>query len=147
MDNNFESKKGFKNDLRGTDDLISTFDQNDFLVVDFGSEMTKVGFSGVDYPKIIAPTIVGEPCNENENDLTATKLPHIFGNHALSTYSDNLHTVGNVGNQSSDKSKDYALRYPISRGLMEKDGLEMFKKYCKNMFENQIQMDANKTNV
>lgn len=67
-------KKGFKNDLRGTDDLISTYDLHDYLVVDFGSEITKVGFSGVDYPKIISPTIVGVPNNENDTDLTATKL-------------------------------------------------------------------------
>jgi len=82
--------------------------------------MTKVGFSGVDYPKIIAPTIVGEPCNENENDLTATKLPHIFGLNALQTYSDNLNIIS--GPQTNDKSKDYALKHPISRGMMEPEG-------------------------
>ena len=86
METNFEPKKGFKNDLRGTDDLISTFDMNDFLVVDFGSEISKVGFSGNDYPKIISPTLIGIPCKEDENDLTATKLPQVFGNNSIETY-------------------------------------------------------------
>lgn len=148
MEGNFENKKGFKNDLRGTDDLISNFDMNDYLVVDFGSEITKVGFSGVDYPKIISPTLVGEPCNENENDLTATKLPHIFGNGALTTFSEKLSTVGAVGGNQADKSNDYTLKCPINRGYVGDQKVEeLFKKYCKHMFESQIQMDANKMNV
>lgn len=139
-----ENKKGFKNDLRGTDDLISTFDLNDYLVVDFGTEMTKVGFSGVDYPKIITPTVVGEPCNENENDLTATKLPHIFGNGALNIYGDKL---GNTGATQADKSHDYALKYPVNRGYVADKDEDLFRKYSKHLFEQQIQMDANKMNV
>jgi len=148
MENTIDHKKGFKNDLRGTSDLISEFDMNDYLVVDFGSEITKVGFSGVDYPKIISPTLVGEPCNENESDLTATKLPHIFGNGALTTFSEKLSTMGAVGGNQADKSSDYTLKCPINRGYVGEDKLDdLFKKYCKHMFESQIQMDANKMNV
>jgi actin-related protein len=31
--------------------------------------------------------------------------------------------------------------------MIETEDVEDFKKYCKNIFENQLQMDSNKTNV
>lgn len=60
--------------------------------------------------------------------------PYLYGNNAITTY--------------GEKSNDYTLRYPVNRSRMENlEEFDLFKRYCKNMFDNQLQMEPNKINV
>ena len=39
------------------------FDESEVIVVDLGSGFIKAGYSGEDVPRVVIPTVVGEPEN------------------------------------------------------------------------------------
>ena len=107
-------KKSKKSSLQGTHDLVSSVDLKEILVLDMGSRMLRLGFSGQNIPELSIPNRFARLVND-PRELGSTKLPRVCGTRILE--------------KLKKSNENYSLEYPLIRMIEKKKN--NFIRICK----------------
>jgi actin-related protein 3 len=112
----------------------------EFVVIDMGSGLTKVGFSGEDLPRIVMPTVLGEKTVEVDSSAN-----NAIGGGELKKMKDIKYGNDAYANMKDDVNKDgYDLHFPVQRGIVV--DINHAENLLKNVFE-QMNLDSKFINV
>ena len=111
------------------------FDESEVIVVDLGSGFIKAGYSGEDVPRVVIPTVVGEPENvqaEDSGNPTGDSKPSKF-------------IQKKMGMDAFLNRHDHGLHFPIQRGIIQDwDRLTML---LEHVFTNELGIEPRNATV
>ncbi|EEQ97098.1 actin, putative [Perkinsus marinus ATCC 50983] len=119
-------------------DLECKFDETDVIVMDTGSGLTKVGYSGYDVPVRVIPTVAFQAEFTRESSFDDSLILETTSGSRASTAEtkdaklygeDAIHAFVESGGQQASAGERQIIR-PVQRGeIIDKDHLEAFWEY------------------